>query len=67
MKESSIDDPALPDEKNTKETVDAEGWIHTGDVGEIDEFGRFKVIDRVKVLFPTDTLTSSRIAHDPLS
>ncbi|EIN07731.1 acetyl-CoA synthetase-like protein [Punctularia strigosozonata HHB-11173 SS5] len=36
------------DEKNTKETVDDEGWIHTGDVGEIDEFGRFKVIDRVK-------------------
>ncbi|KAF7975311.1 hypothetical protein HWV62_10094 [Athelia sp. TMB] len=36
------------DEKNTKETVDAEGWIHTGDVAEIDSCGRVKIIDRVK-------------------
>jgi acyl-CoA synthetase (AMP-forming)/AMP-acid ligase II len=37
------------DEKNTKETVDAEGWIHTGDVAEIDSCGRIKIVDRVKV------------------
>ncbi|TFY82291.1 hypothetical protein EWM64_g1722 [Hericium alpestre] len=36
------------DEKNTKETVDEEAWIHTGDVAMIDECGRFKLIDRVK-------------------
>ncbi|KDR81465.1 hypothetical protein GALMADRAFT_239413 [Galerina marginata CBS 339.88] len=36
------------DEKNTKETVDDEGWIHTGDVAEIDSYGRVKIIDRVK-------------------
>jgi acyl-CoA synthetase (AMP-forming)/AMP-acid ligase II len=38
------------DEKNTKETVDDEGWIHTGDVAEIDRCGRVKIIDRVKVI-----------------
>ena len=37
------------DEKNTKETVDAEGWVHTGDVAEIDSCGRVKIVDRVKV------------------
>jgi len=36
------------DEKNTNEAIDAEGWIHTGDIGEIDDYGRLKVIDRIK-------------------
>jgi len=36
------------DEKNTRETVDNEGWVHTGDVAEIDSCGRVKIVDRVK-------------------
>jgi acyl-CoA synthetase (AMP-forming)/AMP-acid ligase II len=34
----------------TAETVDADGWLHTGDIGYVDGDGDFFVIDRVKEL-----------------
>ncbi|KAG8948983.1 hypothetical protein FRC04_009184 [Tulasnella sp. 424] len=36
------------DDKQTAEAIDTDGWFHTGDVAELDERGRFKIIDRVK-------------------
>ena len=34
----------------TANTIDSEGWLHTGDVALVDEAGYFFVVDRVKEL-----------------
>jgi acyl-CoA synthetase (AMP-forming)/AMP-acid ligase II len=34
----------------TASTIDADGWLHTGDVAVVDGDGHFKIVDRVKEL-----------------
>ncbi|TFV78619.1 4-coumarate--CoA ligase family protein [Blastococcus sp. CT_GayMR20] len=40
----------LNNEKATRETVDSDGWLHTGDVAIVDDHGVYTVVDRVKEL-----------------
>jgi acyl-CoA synthetase (AMP-forming)/AMP-acid ligase II len=40
----------LNNEQATRDTVDEEGWLHTGDVAIVDDDGDFAIVDRVKEL-----------------
>eukprot|EP01126_Amoeba_proteus_P025839 TRINITY_DN2567_c0_g2_i4.p1 TRINITY_DN2567_c0_g2~~TRINITY_DN2567_c0_g2_i4.p1 ORF type:complete len:271 (-),score=67.78 TRINITY_DN2567_c0_g2_i4:77-889(-) len=37
--------------EKTRDTIDSQGWLHSGDVGQVTEEGYFKVVDRAKNIF----------------
>ncbi len=57
----------------TSETIDADGWLHTGDVGEFVDGKYLKITDRIKQLFKTSggkyvapTPIESKFVESPL-
>jgi long-chain acyl-CoA synthetase len=52
--------------EKTAETIDARGWLHTGDVGSIDNEGYVKITDRMKDIIITSggkNITPSEIEN----
>lgn len=41
----------LDDAESTRAAIDAEGWLHTGDVGRMDERGYLTLTDRLKDMY----------------
>ncbi|RFP76839.1 long-chain fatty acid--CoA ligase [Hydrogenophaga sp. SNF1] len=53
--------------EKTAEAIDAEGWLHTGDVGVVDEEGFFRITDRMKDIIITaggKNITPSEIENE---
>jgi long-chain acyl-CoA synthetase len=53
--------------QKTAETIDADGWLHTGDVGAVDADGYFRITDRMKDIIITaggKNVTPSEFEND---
>jgi 4-coumarate--CoA ligase len=60
----------LNNEEATRNTIDADGWLHTGDIAVLDEHDHVSIVDRVKELIkykgfqvPPAELEALLVAH----
>ncbi|BBY16805.1 4-coumarate--CoA ligase family protein [Mycolicibacterium litorale] len=64
----------LNNEKATRETIDDDGWLHTGDLAQVDEHGCVYIVDRLKELIkykgyqvPPAELEAVLLSHDSIA
>ena len=51
------------DPERTRKVVDDEGWLHTGDVAEVDAEGRYRVVDRRDEMIVSSTGVNMSPVH----
>jgi long-subunit acyl-CoA synthetase (AMP-forming) len=62
------------DPERTRESVDADGWMHSGDIATIDEDGYYRIVDRKKEIIinsagkniPPTMIEAAVKSHSPL-
>ena len=50
----------------TKETIDEDGWLHTGDIAKMDENENIFIVDRLKELIKVKGLQVNKILYGGL-
>lgn len=53
----------LNDPEATARTIDGDGWLHTGDIGYVDDDDEVFIVDRVKELIKFKGFQVTNVQH----